>query len=99
MDIDIPHGLGRDEAKRRIEVGLPKLAAHIPGGGTLKADWTGEYALALTISAMGQTIPVTLTIEDDRLSGTVDIPVFLRMMAGQVAEFVRNSAARMLDKA
>ena len=98
MEIDIPHGLGREEAKRRIEVGLPKLAAHIPGGGALKAEWTGDYALALTISAMGQVIPVALEIGETRLSGTVEIPVFLRMMAGQVGEFVKNSAAKMLDK-
>jgi len=98
MEIDIPHSLGQAEAKRRIEVGLPKLAAHIPGGGALKAEWTGDYALAMTISAMGQTIPVALKIEDDRLSGTVDIPIFLRMMAGQVADFVRTSAVKMLDK-
>ena len=98
MEMNIPHALGRDEAKRRIEVGLPKLAAHIPGGGALKAEWTGDYALTMTISAMGQTIPVALLIEETGLSGTVDIPIFLRMMAGQVADFVRTSAAKMLDK-
>lgn len=98
MEIDIPHSLGQIEAKRRIEVGLPKLAAHIPSGGALKSEWTGDYALAMTISAMGQTIPVALEIGDDRLSGTVNIPVFLRMMAGQVADFVRTSAVKILDK-
>jgi hypothetical protein len=99
MEIDIPHSLGRDEAKRRIAVGLPKLAAHIPGGGALQSEWTGDYALALTISAMGQVVPVALEIEDDRLSGTVEIPAFLKMMAGQVAQFVKTSAVKMLDKA
>ena len=31
MEVVIPHSLGKIEAKNRIEAGLPKLAAHIPG--------------------------------------------------------------------
>jgi hypothetical protein len=99
MDISIPHSLGRDEAKRRIEAGLPKLAAHIPGGGNLASQWTGDYALDLTITALGSRIPVTLSIEEDRLTGSLEVPMLMKMMQGQVAEFVKVSATKMLDKA
>lgn len=99
MDIAIPHSLGRVEAKRRIEVGLPKLAAHIPGGGALTSEWSGDYALNMTITALGSRIPVLLTIEEDRLSGSLEVPALMRMMQGQVAEFVKLSAGKMLDKA
>lgn len=96
MDIAIPHTLGRAEAKRRIEAGLPKLAAHIPGGGKLAADWTADYDLALTITALGSTIPVKLQILEDRLVGSLEVPLFLQAMQGQVAEFVKTSATKML---
>lgn len=96
MEIAVPHRLGRIEAKRRIEVGLPKLAAHIPGGGQLAADWTGDYRLALTITALGSTIPVTLDVEDDKIVGALEVPLFLRAMQGQIAEFVQTSATKML---
>ncbi|MDZ7895590.1 MAG: polyhydroxyalkanoic acid system family protein [Sphingobium sp.] len=99
MEIDIPHGLGKDEAKRRIEQGLPKLEQHIPGGGSLAASWPSPYALEMTISAMGQKIPIKLDVLDDKLAGDVSVPVFLKMMSGQVAEFVKTSAGKMLDKA
>lgn len=99
MEINIPHSLGRVEAKRRIEVGLPKLAAHIPGGGALTSQWDGDYALAMEITALGSRIPVSLTIEEDRLSGSLEVPMLMKMMQGQVAEFVKTSAAKMLDKA
>ncbi|MBC2669950.1 polyhydroxyalkanoic acid system family protein [Novosphingobium piscinae] len=98
MQITIPHSLGRDEARRRIEQGLPKLAAHIPGGGSLESEWTGPDTLQLTIGAMGQTIPVTLAIEDAAVTGELTIPAFLKMMSGQIAEFVKVSAGKMLDK-
>jgi len=98
MDINIPHSLGRDEAKRRIEVGLPKLAAHIPGGGNLASEWSGDYVLDMTITALGSRIPVSLTIEEDRLIGSLEVPMLMKMMQGQVAEFVKTSAAKMLGK-
>jgi deoxyribose-phosphate aldolase len=80
-------------------VGLPKLAAHIPGGGTLKAEWSAPYVLDMAISAMGQTIPVKLAVEEDALRGELSVPIFLRPMQGQIADFVKTSAGKMLDKA
>ena len=99
MDIDIPHQLGREEAKRRVEQGLPKLEKHIPGGGTVTATWPSDYALEMEITAMAQTVPVTLLIEDDRLRGTVSIPMFLKMMSGPISDFIKTSAQKMLTKA
>lgn len=98
MDIEIPHDLGRDEAKRRVLAGLPKLEQHLPGGGSLTAAWPSDYRLDLTITAMAQTIPVTLGIEENRVIGTVEVPMFLRMMSGQISEFVKTSAQKMLTR-
>lgn len=95
MEISIPHTLGRAEARRRIEAGLPKLAAHIPGGGKLDSAWQGDD-LALTITALGSAIPVRLQVLDDRIVGSVEVPLFLQAMQGQIAEFVKTSATRML---
>lgn len=99
MDIDIPHDLGRDEAKRRVEQGLPKLEQHIPGGGTMTATWPSDYVLDMEISAMAQTIPVKLLIEEDKVRGTVSIPMFLKMMSGPISDFIKTSAQKMLTKA
>ncbi|WP_278391558.1 polyhydroxyalkanoic acid system family protein [Sphingobium yanoikuyae] len=99
MDIDIPHQLGREEAKRRVEQGLPKLEQHIPGGGTMTATWPSDYALDMEISAMAQTIPVKLLIEEDKVHGTVSIPMFLKMMSGPISDFIKTSAQKMLTKA
>ena len=98
IPFDIPHDLGRDEARRRIEAGLPKLAQHIPGGGTVDADWTGPYALALAIVAMGQKVAVDMTVDAANVAGSVRVPMMLAMMSGPIAEFVRTSAEKMLAK-
>ncbi|MEG3163614.1 polyhydroxyalkanoic acid system family protein [Sphingomonas sp. PB2P19] len=98
MTFDIPHDLGAQEARRRIEAGLPKLAAHIPGGGTVVPRWLGEDRLALAIKAMGQTITADLDIGETSVGGIVKIPMMLAMMAGPIGEFVKTSAEKMLAK-
>ena len=98
IPFDIPHDLGKNEARRRVEAGLPKLAKHIPGGGTVDAEWTGADTLALAIVAMGQKVEVDMQVGDANLAGTVKVPMMLAMMSGPIADFVRTSAEKMLAK-
>ena len=99
MDIDIPHQLGREEARRRVEVGLPKLEQHIPGGGMVTASWPEDYRLDMRIDVMGQLIPTQLLIEDATIRATVNVPMMLKMMSGPISDFIRTSAQKMLTKA
>ncbi len=99
VNFDIPHSLGHAEARRRIEQGLPKLEAKIPGGGQVSSEWPAEDRLILTIIAMGQTVKADMEIADTALRGTVAIPMMLSMMAGPIGEFVKTSAEKMLGKA
>ncbi len=98
MDIDIPHSLGVNEAKRRIDAGLPKLEQHIPGGGSVDATWTSDTILDMTITAMGQNVPVQLVVEEALVRGTVSVPMMLKMMSGPISDFVKSSAQKMLNK-
>jgi hypothetical protein len=98
MHFDISHNLGKAEARGRIGAGLPKLAAHIPGGGTVEPVWHDDDRLTLAIKAMGQKIAADLEIGEAVVSGTVKIPIMLSMMAGPIGEFVKTSAEKMLSK-
>ncbi|GAA0671896.1 putative polyhydroxyalkanoate system protein [Sphingomonas insulae] len=98
IPFDIPHALGKDEARRRIDAGLPRLAQHIPGGGTVDADWTGADTLAMAIVTMGQKVAVDMTVGEANVDGTVKVPMMLAMMSGPIAEFVKTSAEKMLAK-
>ena len=98
MDIDIPHALGREEAKRRVEAGLPRLEQHIPGGGTVTASWPEPYRLDMRIDVMGQSIPTQLLIEEANIRAMVDVPMMLKMMSGPISDFIRGSAQKMLAK-
>jgi hypothetical protein len=96
MQFDIPHKLGKAEAKRRIEAGIPKLGRHIPGGGTVQAEWTGEDRVLMTVTAMGQKVSVDMLVQETSVHATVIVPMMLSMMAGAISGFVQTSAEKML---
>jgi hypothetical protein len=98
MKFEVPHGLGKAEAKRRIENGLPALQNHIPGGGTVTAIWPAEDKLSLDILAMGQSVGVAIEVLDDVVRGEIDVPMMLSMMSGAIRDFVEKSSRIMLEK-
>ena len=51
IDVDLPHNLGKDEARRRIANNIHKLQEHIPGGAHVQSGWSGDQ-LNLQIAAM-----------------------------------------------
>ena len=54
IDVDLPHNLGKDEARRRIANNIHKLAEHIPGGAHVRAGGSGDQ-LNIDVQAMGDS--------------------------------------------
>jgi len=63
IHVDLPHKLGRAEARRRIEGNVDKLAGYIPGGATVTHQWQGDQ-LRLSIGAMGQSVDASVDVEE-----------------------------------
>ncbi|SEN17556.1 Putative polyhydroxyalkanoic acid system protein (PHA_gran_rgn) [Loktanella fryxellensis] len=94
----VPHTLPVEDAAARLLAGIPKLEKAIPGGGTVEAERIGDDGMQLCIGIMGQTIVVDSTLTADSVAGTVDVPLVLTMMKGQIAQMVETAVARMLSK-
>ena len=62
IDVDLPHNLGKDEARRRIANNIHKLQEHIPGGAQVQSGWTGDQ-LNLDVPAMGQAVTATIDVD------------------------------------
>ena len=94
---EIPHSLGKDEARRRLAGGISKVASHIPGGGDVQSSWPSEDRLVLAITVMGQRIGVDLTAEEKRVTALIDIPPMLSIMAGPITDLIQGSARKSLQ--
>lgn len=96
MTVDLPHQLGAEEARRRIERNVGKLAGHIPGGAQVGSRWTGNR-LDLDIGAMGQQVAARIEVQESLVRLTIDLPPALTFFRGMIEPFIRSQGAQLLE--
>jgi Putative polyhydroxyalkanoic acid system protein (PHA_gran_rgn) len=96
--VSIPHKLGRQEAKRRLDGGIarlrPELSAFVT---TLDYGWQGDI-LSLNAQAMRQTITGRVEVMDDAVRIEIDLPWLLRLLGNMIGKQARDRAALLLEK-
>ena len=84
VEVELPHKLGREEAKRRIGNNVHKLTDHLPGGAShVTSNWAGDQ-LNLDIHAMGQQVAAQLLVEEAKVRVKVMLPGMLSFFAGPI---------------
>ena len=97
IQVDLPHKLGRDEARRRIANNIHKLKDHIPGGSAqVESNWVGDE-LNLAISAMGQAVTAKIGVEDTKVRVAVTLPGLLGMFSGTVESMLEKKGSILLE--
>ena len=94
--VEIPHELGRVEARRRIEEGLGRLTGQISGVGELTHSWQGDV-LAFSLQAIGQTVSGTIAIEERVVRLEVILPGIFAMVANKVKGRLRDEGQLLLQ--
>jgi hypothetical protein len=95
IEVDLPHSLGKDEARRRIANNIHKLKEHIPGGSAqVSSNWVGD-SLSLDISAMGQAVEAQIEVQERLVRCRVRLPGMLALFAGPI-EAALNARGRDL---
>lgn len=95
IHVDLPHRLGREEARRRIEANIGKLGNHIPGGAAVTNRWDGD-TLKLGVAAMGQSIDSDIAVEDKVVRVTMVLPGLLGMFSGAIESALRRKGGDLL---
>jgi hypothetical protein len=84
VEVELPHKLGREEAKRRIGNNVHKLTDHLPRGAShVTSNWAGDQ-LNLDIHAMGQQVAAQLLVEEAKVRVKVMLPGLLSFFAGPI---------------
>ncbi len=96
INVDLPHKLGRDEARRRIAGNIDSLAGHIPGGtAEVNSRWEGD-TLHLDVGAMGQSITAEIAVDEKVVHCKFELPGMLAMFAGPIEAFLRRKGGDLL---
>ncbi len=96
IQVDLPHKLGRDEARRRIANNIHKLKEHIPGGAQISSSWTGDE-LDLAINALGQAVEARIGVEETKVRVRVMLPGMLAMLAGPIEAMLQKKGDILLE--
>ena len=96
IEVDIPHSLGKDEARRRIANNIHRLHEHIPGAAQVESGWTGDQ-LNLKVTALGDCVQSAIDVEETRVRVKVLLPGLLGMFGGPIQAMLRSKGNLLLE--
>jgi putative polyhydroxyalkanoate system protein len=96
IEVDLPHQLGKDEARRRIANNVHKLQEHIPGGAQVQSGWVGDQ-LNLDVAAMGQSVTAAIDVLEDKVHLKVLLPPMLGMFSGMIQAALQKKGSVLLE--
>jgi hypothetical protein len=95
VTVDIPHKLGKAAVRARLDGGIDKISASIPGGSVTDHRWEGD-TLHFTATAMGQTIVSAVTVFETNVHAVVDLPGILGLFASKIQAYIGKEAPKLL---
>jgi hypothetical protein len=95
VQVDLPHKLGKEEARRRIAANIHKLETQIPGGAKVQSSWSGDR-LNLEVQAMGQAVTGDLDVEESRVRCKLVLPGMLAMLARPIEAMLTSKGSELL---
>jgi putative polyhydroxyalkanoate system protein len=98
LKIQIPHQLGRAEARRRIETGFEKLLRQLPGrAGARTERWEGDR-LTFSVATMGQTVSGTIDVLENVVTMEIELPGLLGQIASAFKGKLQKAGQMLLTK-
>jgi hypothetical protein len=96
--VSIPHTLGREEAKRRLDGGISRIHPELAGlASTLDYGWE-EDTLKFRASAMWQTISGRIEVLNESVRIEIDLPWVMRALRDTIMNRVRGRGITMLER-
>ncbi len=96
--VSIPHRLGREEAKRRLDSGISRIRPELAGlVSTFDYSWD-QARLNFRAVAMWQAITGAIEVLDDVVRIEIDLPWMMRLLGETIMKQVRGRGIAMLEK-
>ena len=97
MRVALPHDLGREEVRRRLNYRSHEIVDYIPGGmADVEMDWVEEDRMALHITAMNQTVTGHIDVYEEQVVFEVQLPGMLSFVEPAIEKAIRSNGQKML---
>jgi hypothetical protein len=101
VSVSIPHSLGKDEARRRLEEGFGRMRQQLTGGipmmFSVQERWEGDR-LHFEGGGLGQKLTGRLDVTADAVHIQIDLPEILAAIADRIAGKLRSEGQKLLEK-
>ena len=101
VTVNIPHQLGKQEARRRIDEGFGRMrqqmTAGLGGMLTFQERWEGDR-LHFEGSGLGQKLTGRLDVRADSVEMQLDLPEMLAAIADLITGRIRQEGQKLLEK-
>jgi hypothetical protein len=96
--VSIPHRLGKEEAKRRLQGGLGQLRGTLGNAvRPIQETWSGDH-LDFRWSVLGQTASGGLDVADDHVRVEIELPWLLARLGEKAKGLLRRQGQVLLEK-
>jgi len=97
MEVAIPHALGREEARRRLQANSHTMADALPGSmAQVTWGWPSEDRMEMTIAAMGQNLAGHIDVGETQVVLSIDLPPALGFIQPIVEGAIRQQGQKLL---
>lgn len=98
MRVPIPHNLGKDEVRRRLQSRSHEIGQFVPGGmADVVTSWPDEDRMELSVKAMGQGIDGCVIIEEAQVVFEIELPPALSLVEPMVAAAIRKQGHKLIE--
>ena len=98
VTVNLPHQLGRAEARRRIQTGFAKIVQVLPvSAGSYSERWEGDR-LVFGLVAMGQTISGVIDVLDAVVAMEIELSGVLGVLARGFQGRLQKAGMLLLTK-
>jgi hypothetical protein len=95
--VSIPHHLGREEAVRRLKMGLTRAAASFPILVVDEERWDNDQMI-FRVRALGQVASGHVQVAEDHVRLEVTLPLLLQRFAEMAQAVIRDRGRLLLTK-
>jgi putative polyhydroxyalkanoate system protein len=97
LTLNLPHRLGREEARRRLQNGIASFRTqNAQQFAQVEDHWTGDH-LDLRLVAMGQTVTGRVDVEPEQVRVEIDLPWLFAMLAEKIRGQIEQGATKLLE--
>lgn len=101
VSVSIPHALGKDEARRRIEEGFGRMRQQMTSGlgamMSFQERWEGDR-LHFEGGGLGQKMTGRLDVRAEAVEIQLDLPEILAAIAEKITGKLKSEGQKLLEK-